>query len=1164
MKRILFILLYLTILALCAHSASAQYVMKDTLVTDCEGTLTDSELGPELGQYDHNENYTFTICVEGASSITAIFDFFATESTYDVMTIYDGPDTNSPILAELDGVISIPPTLVANSGCITFHFESDDNIVAQGWLLSWEVEIEEFADPELNITSNLDCPLGSLDFEIDPRIPCDILVPGNFQLIGPDAENIYSITPLDCDANNTVSKFTVNFADSLSLSGSYNLIFNGYIVNSCGDTLTFEALVAFELMDCPFEVEITTIERACAGDCGTVGVTIFSSDPGPFSISWGHTSDDSEEVDICSDSSTTVTVLVQNLSTGTTGSDVYVYEPHLLPKILNPFLSDTFCSSTSNYRLNADPPDGRWDSRIMDDTKDSRYRFWRWHNRDGIQQDIITYTDDNGCSTQDTVYIIPIYAGLDQAVCLSQPTLQLTGENPDDGIWNGPNTTPDGIFTTTVPDTFSISYTNAEGCTDWKRVIVTDRVEFDDVDSICSNQEIDLKQFVNSLGGRWTGPGISNWFHGRLKAWQANQDAWNNYVYEIDGCVDTLTLYVKGIWAGPDLTVCNSTDSLQMLFDGQWSGPGVYSPMDSTYDISSLNPGEYDIYGSQKGCQDRFVLTILDVDVELEGPDLYCHDAGAIPIGDVLNSNPNDGAFSGQGIIDDDGDIYFDPSLISGNQGFIVFEALNCLDTVFIEVEQELPLTDYEFCEFASLQNLDNMGFEGSWEGPGILIPETGLINLEDLSIGNNEVRFISKNGCATSVNVDITQFQEAQILDVVDNYCFQDTNYLLTLAPGNGTFTINGQVSPPEINPSVLGPGYHEIEYTVGVDECEDKLNLFVAVEEPISGFTYANFDTLCPDESTSIFVETSGGVGNITAIWDMGLGFGKSHIVSPDKSMKYSVILSDGCSDEVTLDLDIHVFDTFQVDVMYGPEVCYGDSSFIELGMDNPDNYIITWDGVMSLQGHFYESAPGLYQVRLQNKYSGCKQVYDLYIPGAEPLGAGFTMIPNQDCIDLVNNTLEILDLGYGYTDGYMTFGESEERVDLLTDDLEYTYNDIGEFEVKQVVFNELGCSDTLVQTICVENVVQVFVPNIFSPNDDGQNDFLTIQTLGIKDFSMQVYDRWGNMMYASSDVMQSWDGRFNGRSVDPGVYIMVLQYTDQDTEEKFIKYLDLTIIH
>lgn len=1163
MRRFALISIWITSLLFITDQLQAQFIMTDTLVTECEGTLSDSEMGPEEGQYDHNEDYTFTICVERASSIMATFNFFATESTYDVLTIYDGPDTNAPIINQLDGVISLPPIIVANSGCMTFHFISDDNIVAQGWLLEWEVEIEEFADPELEITSQLDCPLGSMDFSIDTRIPCEILVPDNFQLLGPDAQNISSVIPLDCDSDNRVSEFTINFADSLSLSGNYNLIFNGYIVSSCGDTLTFESLIGFELKDCPFQVEIKLVERACVGECGLLEVSVNSTDDGPFSVVWSHTSDDTEKVDICTDTAIWVNIFVQNLSNGTTGSDQFLYEPYSLPQITNPFLSDTFCSSQSTYLLKADVPDGRWNSRIMDNTKDAQYRFFRFNTQDGLQRDVISYTDVNGCSTLDTVYIIPIYAGRDQAVCLSQPTLQLAGNNPDVGVWDGPNTTPDGIFTTTEADTFWISYTNSVGCKNWKRVFVTEDIEFSNLDTLCSRSEIDLRLHVNSLGGRWSGPGITNWYIGRLQPWKANLDTWNRYTYEIEGCIDTLDIYIKGIWAGPDRTICSSTESIQLDFNGSWSGPGQFNPLDSTYDISGVNPGVYDIVGVKEGCTDKFRITIHDVNVELKGTELYCHDANRVPIEDIINTTPKDGTLSGNGVVDDQGNLYFDPSLVSGDQGYVVFEALNCFDTVVIDVEQELDIDDIEFCEFSKLKTLDKMGFEGYWEGPGILNPVTGLINIEALNPGSNEIRFISEKGCATPIIVDLIGFQEAQILDVVDSYCYQDTNYFLTLLPNDGTFTINGIESLPQINPSLLGSGYHEIEYIVGVDECEDKMSTFIAVEEPISGFTYANFDTLCPDESTSIFVEAYGGVGPIAAVWDSGLGFGKSHIVFPVKSSDYKVILSDGCSDDITLDLRIHVYDTFRVIVNYGPEVCYGDSSFIELELDDPNNYSITWDEEYSPNGQVYESDPGIYLVKLLQISSGCEQKYELEIPGAEPLGAGFTIIPNQDCIDLVNNELEILDLGYGYSDGYMTFGELDERVNLLTGPLEYTYDNIGVYDVTQVVFNDLGCSDTLVQSICVENVVQLFVPNIFSPNEDGKNDFLTIHTLGIKDFYIRIFDRWGNEMFQSNDVSQSWDGRFNGRSVDPGVYMIMIEYTDQDTEEKFVKYFDLALI-
>lgn len=1164
MLRCLFLFFSLGLLISLPNKGSGQYMMMDAYVTDCEGTLSDSEMGPEDGQYDHNEDYTFTICVEGASEITAIFAFFATESDFDILTVYDGPDTNSPILAELDGVLSNPPILVANSGCMTFHFVSDDNIVALGWFLEWSVEIEDIDDPVLTIESVLDCPLGSLDLSIDPRVPCDLITAGNFQLIGPGSPSISDAVATDCDADDTASEFVLTFTDSLSFAGSYTLVFNGYIVNSCGDTLYFESVLGFNLQDCPFQVEIVLLQQACPGDCGEVKAEVYSSDPGPFSFSWSHTAINSDVVQVCSDTAVLIDVVVQNTVTGKQGTDQFLYEPFPEPFILNPLMSDTFCSSTPDYYLNASIPGGIWNSVIMDNQDDGRYRFWRWRTQNGVQQDFIYYTDPNGCVAEDTVYIIPVYAGLDESMCLSQGALQLTGNNPADGIWNGPNTTPDGLFTPNSTGVFQISFTNAEGCTDWKRVFVIDEIEFTPIDTLCSNVEIFLSDYVNSLGGTWSGPGVNNWYNGRLRPWNANINAWNTYYYELDDCMDSMQIYIQGIWAGPDREVCSYTNVVQMYFAGNWTGPGIYNPADSTLDISNVPPGEYYIEGSRAGCSDGFTLFIYDIDVNLSGSQSFCYNAGWIPINDIITHSPGFGIFSGEGVINSFGEYYFVPGQVSGNQTYIVFESLGCKDSVLVQVESALDLGQYDFCEFSGLQTLDNLGNNGHWEGPGILVAETGLINPELLNIGFNEVYFVSELGCYNPVTVNLVQFVEAEINNVENSYCYQDTNYILDLVPSTGgIFTIDGVVSPPIINPSTLGPGYHEIEYVVGTDECEDRSSIFIIIFEPISGITYALQDTLCPEESTSIFVETSGGTGSISANWNQGLGFGKSHIIFPDQTTTYTVLLYDGCSDDVTLDLEIYVQDTFNVDFNFGPEVCYGDSSFVQLLLDPQENFEVIWDETLLDQNSIYYNLPGTYPLMITDLKSGCAQEYFVQVPGALPLGAGFSLVPNQDCIDLVNNEISVVDLAYGYTSGTLDFGEPNADFDLSSNILTYEYENIGEFEITQIVFNDLGCSDTLIQSICVENVVNVFVPNVFSPNNDGENDIFKVFAIGIKDFSMHIFDRWGGKMFSTTDIEEGWDGTINGQQAIQGVYAVVIQYKDQDTGWQYIKNFDVALI-
>ena len=78
MKRFLLFLSFLI-----SQGLYAQYTMSNATVYDCEGTLTDSEANAaNTGWYAHNENFLFTICPNGALSITINFTFFETESGF--------------------------------------------------------------------------------------------------------------------------------------------------------------------------------------------------------------------------------------------------------------------------------------------------------------------------------------------------------------------------------------------------------------------------------------------------------------------------------------------------------------------------------------------------------------------------------------------------------------------------------------------------------------------------------------------------------------------------------------------------------------------------------------------------------------------------------------------------------------------------------------------------------------------------------------------------------------------------------------------------------------------------------------------------------------------------------------------------------------------------
>ena len=71
-------------------------------------------------------------------------------------------------------------------------------------------------------------------------------------------------------------------------------------------------------------------------------------------------------------------------------------------------------------------------------------------------------------------------------------------------------------------------------------------------------------------------------------------------------------------------------------------------------------------------------------------------------------------------------------------------------------------------------------------------------------------------------------------------------------------------------------------------------------------------------------------------------------------------------------------------------------------------------------------------------------------------------------------------------------------------------------------------------------------LYVPNTFTPNGDGLNDTFGINGEAIKDFSMSIYNRWGQMIFESTNANHRWDGTFKGERVLEGIYIYKINAT------------------
>jgi gliding motility-associated-like protein len=214
-----------------------------------------------------------------------------------------------------------------------------------------------------------------------------------------------------------------------------------------------------------------------------------------------------------------------------------------------------------------------------------------------------------------------------------------------------------------------------------------------------------------------------------------------------------------------------------------------------------------------------------------------------------------------------------------------------------------------------------------------------------------------------------------------------------------------------------------------------------------------------------------------------------------------------------------------------------CVGQPLVLDAGQH--DSYL--WNDGSTLR-YFTVSNTGLYKVSVTNSY-GCISADSIDIKKIVPPPAGFLAERDSLCSYA---TLDLAPTGT-YNNYLWSTGSGQRSI---------TIDKPGNYIL--TVENGDGCSGSdTIQIYRKDCLAGVYIPNAFTPGNDGKNDVFRAMVFGeaIR-FELQVFNRYGQLVFASNDPYKGWDGKVNGTPVNAGTFVWQCRYHLKGDDPKYKK--------
>ena len=318
----------------------------------------------------------------------------------------------------------------------------------------------------------------------------------------------------------------------------------------------------------------------------------------------------------------------------------------------------------------------------------------------------------------------------------------------------------------------------------------------------------------------------------------------------------------------------------------------------------------------------------------------------------------------------------------------------------------------------------------------------------------------------------------------------------------------------------------------------------------------------------------------GTATYAWTFGDGTGADssgvtgHTYGTWGSYEISLVIDNGhCSDHVVQSIEIQAPPP-TADFAGGGNGCAPITIQFENLSEYGTNYLWNFgDGGISMNNEpvYTYYFPGTYTVSLLVTGPGGNEisVHDTVVHVYPNATAYFTANP-----PIVNtgDPVYFYNLSNQANQFLWDFGDGQTSTQLSP---VHVFQEVGSYDITLIANNEYNCPDTLTvdDAVLVDIGGYIEFPNAFTPDPLGgtngaydpntlNNDVFFPVFAGVEDYQLQIYNRWGELLYESTDVNRGWDGYYKGVLVQQGVYVWRARVTFTDGKQ-VIRAGDLTLL-